>query len=211
MPRPFPFAAAAAAWLIAGGAAAANLDVRIIDARGEPIPNAAAPPGDTASTPSLSDKAVIDQNFETFFPLVTILPVGGSLTFHNSDRTMHQVYSFSKIRQFEFEVDVGHTSPPVVFDKAGIAAIGCNIHDQMITYVVATDNPLTKLSDEHGAVHFAGLSPGNYEASVWHPDLAPGAEGPSQSLALGTQDGQLAFALKLTPRHMAHMSHMGSY
>jgi plastocyanin len=215
MSRPLHLAVAAAVPLIAGQAAAASLDVRVTDTAGRPLENAVvslksemnAPPGEGAALP---EHAYIDQKNETFIPLVTILPPGGSITFRNSDKTMHQVYSFSPIKRFEYEIDVGHSSPPVEFDKPGIAAIGCNIHDHMITYVVVTSSPYTKLSDESGHVRFAKLPEGHYTAEVWHPDMAPHRKPPTRALDVAG-DEALALAVKILPRMTAPMGHMDSY
>ncbi|MFZ1989708.1 MAG: methylamine utilization protein [Alphaproteobacteria bacterium] len=200
--------------LFAGSAAASGLDVTVLDQGGKPVESAVvslAFPSGTPPGPQLPEQAVIDQDFETFFPLVTILPTGGSVTFRNSDKTMHQVYSFSAIKRFAFEVDVGHTSPAVVFDKPGTAAIGCNIHDQMITYVVVTDNSYTKLSDKTGITQFADLTPGHYAAEVWHPDLAPGAKPAGAEVDVSAGESEVRVVLRIAPRHMAPMSHMGPY
>ena len=209
-----PAAAALLTLLFEGASMAASLDVAVIDQGGKPVESAVvslnAPTSGTAP-PALATQAVINQNFETFFPLVTILPVGGSVVFRNSDRTMHQVYSFSAIKRFAFEVDVGQTTPTVKFDKPGIAAIGCNIHDQMITYVVVTDNPYTKLSSNQGIAHFDALPPGHYSVAAWHPDLAPGARPSSGEVDVGQDGGKISLVIKLLPRRMAPMSHMGAY
>jgi plastocyanin len=216
MQRPLSIAAVAAMPLLAGAASAAGLDVHVSDAQGKPVASAVvslsmpagAPHG---APPMLPMQAIIDQKFETFFPLVTVLGLGGTIIFRNSDKTMHQVYSFSPPKRFEFEVDVGHSSPPLVFDKAGLVAIGCNIHDQMITYVVVTDNPYTKLSDDTGEIHFDALAAGQYGAEIWHPDLAPGAAPPVETVALAEDHQTLSFVLKLIPRRMTHMGHMAAY
>ena len=84
---------------------------------------------------------IIDQTNEQFDPLVTVVGVGGGVAFTNSDLTRHHVYSFSAIKQFEFVLDPGQKSNPVVFGTAGIAAIGCNIHDRMVAYVFVADTP----------------------------------------------------------------------
>src|SRR5207237_4743754 len=109
-----------------------------------------------------SGEAIIDQRHETFLPLVTVVRKGGHVIFTNNDSTMHQVYSFSPIKQFAFEIDEGQRSPPVVFDKPGVVAIGCNIHDRMITYVYVADSPLAEKTDRKGLLLFADLPPGRY-------------------------------------------------
>ena len=195
-------------------AAGGGLDIHISDARGNPVANAvvslrsSAP---MASFPAGVSKAVIDQDFETFLPLVTVLRTGGAITFHNSDRTMHQVYSFAPIKQFELEVDVGETSRAIAFDKPGVVAIGCNIHDGMIAYVYVTDDPLTALSDQQGEVHFNELPPGVYQAILWQPDLASGSAPPTQTVTVGEAVARVAFTVKLLPPRRTHSGHMGSY
>jgi hypothetical protein len=133
-------------------------------------------------------EATIDQQHETFLPLVTVIRKGGHVIFTNNDATMHQVYSFSPIKQFAFEIDEGQRSPPVVFDQAGIAAIGCNIHDRMITYVYVAAAALASKTDRTGVVSFGELPPGSYRGTVWHPQLAPGSQPHVFAIAI-TQGG----------------------
>lgn len=201
---------ACAAVLLAAKAHAATVAVEITDASGRPAPNAVvALTSPAAAEPSrLPAEAIIDQRKETFLPLVTLLRKGGRVTFTNNDTTMHQVYSFSPIRQFAFEIDEGRKSEPVVFDKAGVAAIGCNIHDHMIAYVYVADTPWVAITDSQGRAQMEA-PPGSYRAEVWHPQLAPGRAPPSSTL---TVKGPAKFALSIPllappPKHM----HMGSY
>src|SRR5438067_8268537 len=166
--------------LLGGPAFASSADVAVVDKARHPLADAvvelsAAGPGTGSATRQLSTEAVIDQRHETFLPLVTVVRKGGHVIFTNSDSTMHQVYSFSPVRQFAFEIDEGQRSPPVVFDKPGVAAIGCNIHDRMITYVYVADSPLAEKTDRKGLSLFADLPPGQYRGTVWHPQLPQGA------------------------------------
>jgi plastocyanin len=210
MPKPL-IVFACAAVLFAGKAYAAPIDVEITDSNGYPAANAVVAliaPGTAAAPSHLPAAAVIDQRNETFIPLVTVLRKGGRVIFTNNDTTMHQVYSFSPVKQFAFEIDEGRRSQPVVFEKPGIAAIGCNIHDHMITYVYVADTPWVALTDGRGHAQI-DVPPGNYRVEVWHPQLAPGRAPPSGTLSV---KGAMKFALSLSllappPKHM----HMGSY
>src|ERR1051326_7593825 len=106
-----------AALLATWPACAATVDVEIKDGSGHPAANAVVtlmPQGAAPTAPSpLPAEAVIDQRHETFIPLVTLLRKGGDVVFTNNDTTMHQVYSFSSVKQFEFELDEGQRSKPV--------------------------------------------------------------------------------------------------
>jgi plastocyanin len=200
--------------LLAGAPArAGTVDIDISDQQGRPAPNAVVAlisQADPAAVGHLPAEAIIDQRRETFIPLVTILRKGGHVIFTNNDTTMHQVYSFSPIKQFEFELDQGRRSEPVVFDKPGVAAIGCNIHDHMITYVYVADTPWAALTDAKGHAQLSGVPSGSYRVEAWHPRLLPGRPAPSAALVVnGTT--KFALAVPLLADAPAQHMHMGSY
>jgi len=164
------------ALLLARPAFALSADVAVVDRSGHPLADAVIELSPEAPQPVAPGRqplpeATIDQRHETFLPLVTVIRKGGQVIFTNNDTTMHQVYSFSPIKQFAFEIDEGQRSPPVVFDQAGVAAIGCNIHDRMITYVYVARTPFAAKTDARGVVSFGDLPPGGYRGMAWHPQL----------------------------------------
>jgi len=165
--------AGAVLFLVCGPAAATNFVAQVVDQDGKPVANAVIsllPDGKTsgpAAVAKLDSDKVIDQRNETFIPLVTVLPRTGKVVFANNDKTKHQVYSFSAIKQFEITLVQGERSPPFVFDKVGVATLGCNIHDHMIAYVVVTDSPWTALTGPDGHVEIADAPPGSYGVQVW--------------------------------------------
>jgi hypothetical protein len=57
----------------------------------------------------------------------------------------------------------------VLFDKAGIVVLGCNIHDIMAAWVVVVDTPYFGKTAANGASVLKGLAPGDYRVSVWYP------------------------------------------
>lgn len=211
--RVFPLVFAAV--LLAGARTwAGTLEIDVTDSRGSPAANAVValtPVGNAGTLFShLPTEAIIDQRKETFIPLVTVVRQGGHVIFTNHDTTMHQVYSFSPIKQFEFEIDQGHRSEPVMFDKPGVASIGCNIHDHMITYVYVAATPWAALTDPKGHAEIADVPNGKYRAELWHPQLLPGRPAPSEIVEVsGTTKFALAVPL-LAAAPMKHM-HMGTY
>jgi plastocyanin len=184
MARP-PASGIVALWLALGTVAGASeLGVDVRDEAGRPVADAVvslepviAP--ESPMAPGAHQSGVIDQRDETFEPLVTLVRRGGTITFTNSDRTQHHVYSFSQIKRFQFLLNPGDRSPSLVFDNAGVAAIGCNIHDQMVTYVYVSDAPFIAKTGANGGAFIADIPPGTYRASAWHPDLKPGKPAPA--------------------------------
>lgn len=188
--------------------------IAVNDGHGKPAVNAVveltADGPEPAADNQVPAKTIIDQRHETFLPLVSLIRKGGEVVFTNNDTTMHQVYSFSAIRQFQFEIDQGQHSQPVVFDKAGVASIGCNIHDQMITYVYVAASTHAAIVDASGRATFTVAS-GAYHATVWHPQLSPGSAMPQQAIAVAAAPISAAFSLSLLPPPRMQAMHMGHY
>lgn len=178
--------------LAADAATAAALEVRVIDASGKPIPGAVvhleSPEAKQAAKPLGGIE--IAQVGKAFVPLVTVVPVGTPVAFPNRDTVRHHVYSFSPAKRFEIKLYVGTPANPVVFDRPGIAVLGCNIHDHMAAWVVVVETPWYGQSDSEGRWRTNHVPPGNYRLRTWHTDLPVGSPALDQPLtvtASGTQ------------------------
>jgi plastocyanin len=186
---------------------AAGIVATVTDESGLPLPDAVVSvvaTGNTHIAPSaLLATATIDQLDEMFVPTVVVVQRGGSVAFHNSDRTRHHIYSFSQIRQFEFVQKPDDISPPVSFPVAGVAAIGCNIHDNMIAYVYVTDAPRAAVTDALGKAEITDLPAGTFTATVWHPRLRPRVAPPSQRITLESKNSTLAITISVLPPRRA--------
>ena len=183
MPRPltlrFTFALASAL-LFAGTAprlAASDILVVVTDHKGQPVADAVASlvPLDAAGTaqpvPS-AEPVSIGQQGEEFDPYVTAIAVGTRVRFPNRDKVRHQVYSLSKTKPFEIPLYGPGTEQTVVFDRPGIVALGCNIHDWMSAYIVVLATPHFMKTAADGRALLASLPVGRYRLDVWHPRLA---------------------------------------
>lgn len=133
--------------------------------------------------------AVMDQKNRTFVPHVLPVQVGTAVEFPNSDDVRHQVYSFSEAKKFQLPLYTGTPASPIVFDKAGVVSLGCNIHDRMNAYIVVVDTPYFAVTGRDGRVALPNLGPGRYVVRLWHPDLAADA----QPLTAGGPDRELVF------------------
>lgn len=191
---------------MAGAAWAAEVTVHLDDGQGHAVSDAVVmltPEIAPASAPPAPPPAmhIIDQRNEAFVPYVQLLRPGDTVVFRNSDSTRHHVYSFAAIRTFEFVLRPGESSPALELDKSGIAAVGCNIHDHMITYLFVSAVPAIAMSGHDGNATIGHLAPGRYTATVWHPQLHPGRPRPARAviLAEGAPAPPLVFSLSLMP------------
>jgi len=131
--------------------------------------------------------AVIDQVQRAFVPDLLIVPVGSTVEFPNSDTVNHQIYSFSAPKRFQLPLYRGKPYPPVLFEQSGVVTLGCNIHDEMLAYLVITDASFFGRTDASGAWS-AEVARGRYRIAVWHPRLREDAGELERELTVGDGD-----------------------
>ena len=177
-------------------AGAGDLLVEVRDRRGAAVPDAVVYAVPEAKGPLPPPRrAVVDQKNRMFVPHVLAIQTGTAVTFPNSDNVRHQVYSFSPAKRFQLPLYAGTPAAPVVFDKPGVVAIGCNIHDQMSAYLVVVDTPYFARTTSGGA-ELAGLPDGRYDVRVWYEGMRN--EPPPQSVRVGAgvaDPGRLTFRI----------------
>src|SRR5437870_11132426 len=124
---------------------AAPLAVRVVDSSGRPVRDAVVTlyPSTGARIPRPTGRYAVSQQNLQFHPFLTIVPVGADVSFPNFDPTKHHVYSFSSVKRFELKLFAKDQSRTVHFDKAGVVALGCNIHDQTSAFIFDTDRVWT--------------------------------------------------------------------
>ena len=175
-------------------AQAATLVVDVRNARGQAVRDAvvyAVPDG--RAVPPANKTAVMDQKNRTFIPHVLPIQTGTAVKFPNSDDIRHQVYSFSSAKTFQLPLYTGTPSSPIVFDKPGVATLGCNIHDRMSAYIVVVATPHFAATPAKGQIELANLAAGKYTVHVWHSELKVDAV----PVTLGaTERKQMAFTLR---------------
>jgi plastocyanin len=185
--------------------AAASLSVRVMDASGKPVRDAVVtlyPAGSAARPAHTAGRFVISQQNMQFHPFLTIVPVGSDVSFPNYDNTKHHVYSFSPAKKFELKLFAKDQSRTVHFDKAGVVALGCNIHDQMSAFIVVTDSAWTARTNAQGIVTFADAPTAPGRVTVWQPYLrAPGGE-LAQAVAPTQRSATFQVRLRPTPSPM---------
>ncbi len=112
---------------------------------------------------------IVQKNRE-FSPDILPVVVGQEVRFPNHDKIYHNVFSISPVESF----DLGQyksTEPPklVTFRKPGLVPIFCNIHPEMITYVVVLENNAYAITNKEGTFQIENVPPGTYNINAWLP------------------------------------------
>ncbi len=158
--------------LWAGRSWAATVSITVLLPDGKPLSGVivTAQPLSGPSHPAIPVAAVMDQVDRAFEPDLLVVPVNSTVAFPNSDSVSHQIYSFSPPKRFQLPLYRGKPYPPVRFDQPGIVTLGCNIHDEMLAYVVVTDAPFFGRTAPNGAWSVEVPS-GEYRINIWHPRI----------------------------------------
>jgi len=144
--------------------------------------------------------AVMDQVNRAFAPDLLVIPVGSTVEFPNSDSVSHQIYSFSAAKRFQLPLYRGKPYPPVHFDEAGVVTLGCNIHDEMLAYLLVTDAAWYGRTDERGSWS-AELPRGRFRVQLWHPRLRDNEADLSRELTVADADrAELTLRLSRPPQ-----------
>jgi plastocyanin len=132
-------------------------------------------------------RAVMIQQDRQFAPFILPVQLGTTVEFPNRDPFRHQVYSFSAAKPLELKLYGGNEVNSVTFDKEGVVALGCNIHDNMLAYIYVVGTPYFALSSKDGAAAMEQIPAGTYTVNVWHPGQKSG-QAVSKSITLAAGD-----------------------
>ena len=139
--------------------------------------------------------AIMDQVDLAFTPDLLVIPVGSTVAFPNTDSTSHQVYSFSPTHRFQLPLYRGKPYPPEHFDQAGVVTLGCNIHDNMLAYILVTDAAFFGRTDTAGSWSQTGVPRGRYRVELWHPRLRDDPAHLNRVLAVSDSDADVVIRL----------------
>ncbi len=129
---------------------------------------------------------VLEQKNERFVPRVLPIVAGQTVAFPNRDRLYHNVFSVSSVEPFDLgQYKASDPARTQSFANPGLVPIYCNIHPQMISYVVVLENDAFAVTGEDGVFELRGVRSGAIALNAWLPgaqrvskplELAPGAE-----------------------------------
>jgi plastocyanin len=181
--------------------AAAPMSVRVVDASGRPVRDAVVTlnPASGARAPRTAGRYVVSQKNMKFQPFLTIVPTGAEVSFPNFDPTKHHVYSFSPAKRFELKLFARDQSRTVRFDKPGVVALGCNIHDAMSAFIFVTNSAWTARTNAQGLAVFADAPNAPGRVVVWHPYLRSPGGTMQQGVSAGQRSASFSIRLRAPP------------
>jgi plastocyanin len=119
----------------------------------------------------------VDQRNSIFMPHTIVILRGTTVDFQNSDQVAHNVYwpSIGGNKQLQHSLTIispGHTKS-FQFSDLGTAQLLCNLHPEMVGYVVIVPTPYFALTDNDGTFTIRNVPSGTYTLKTWSEDGKP--------------------------------------
>lgn len=148
-----------------GKGAARGVDVRQAVVTWEPAGGAAAR---AAEAPLL-----MKTRKKQFSPRVLVVPRGGRVRFPNEDPILHNVFSVSPGNAFDLGLYRTGPGKEQRFTEAGVVRVFCNVHHDMVAYLLVVDTPHVVAPGADGSFVLSGLPKGPGRLTVWHEQAEP--------------------------------------
>lgn len=115
-------------------------------------------------------RADMRQESKRFQPKVVAIERNGTVEFPNDDPIYHNVFSVSGGNRFDLGLYRSGASKSKKFEETGLVRVYCNIHPQMVGFIVVVDSDRVALTGPTGAFRFDGIPPGSYVLKAWHEE-----------------------------------------
>jgi plastocyanin len=112
----------------------------------------------------------INQRGCLYSPHVAAAMAGQTVTFHNADKTIHNIHPQPKNNpSWNRSQSPGAPAIEESFSREEIAIpVMCNVHPWMRSYLAVFNHPYFAVSGAGGVFEIRNLPPGNYTLEAWH-------------------------------------------
>jgi plastocyanin len=117
--------------------------------------------------------AVMKQENRQFLPRVLVVPTGTNVQFPNMDALFHNVFSVTPDNSFDLGSYPKGESKGVTMSKPGVISVYCNMHPEMVGYIVVVPNGNYVRAGKDGFFRLQNVPTGRHRIVAWAPDAKP--------------------------------------
>ncbi|HEX7600706.1 MAG TPA: hypothetical protein VF316_03835 [Polyangiaceae bacterium] len=126
---------------------------------------------DAPKQPGVATSARIDVFHKEFTPFIAVITVGGAVSFGNRDALVHHFFSPDVPKWDTGLIQKDGSVAPRTFDSPGPIALLCNIHPEMLGYVLVIPSTYFGKLGAEGKYVMTDVPPGTYKATAWAPRM----------------------------------------
>ncbi|HYU32707.1 MAG TPA: hypothetical protein VEW48_11135 [Thermoanaerobaculia bacterium] len=108
-----------------------------------------------------------------FSPRLLVVPRGGRVRFPNEDPILHNIFSVSSGNAFDLGLYRKGPGKEQRFTEPGVVRVFCNVHHDMVAYILVMDTPYVASPEPDGSFVLSGLPRGPGRLTVWHEQADP--------------------------------------
>lgn len=150
-------------------------------------------PGSSRTPPGAAGQ--MKSSSKRFQPRVIAVAKDGSVDFPNADPIYHNVFSVSGANRFDLGLYRSGASKSRTFQEPGLVRVYCNIHPQMVGFVMVVDSDFLAVTGPDGSFRFDGVPPGAHVVKAWHEE---GSETSQPVTVRAAGDAPLSLRLDLS-------------
>ena len=113
-------------------------------------------------------RAEIVMESRQYVPRVRVVGAGSAVAFPNQDPFRHNVFSKSGPSEFDLGLYARGETKEARVERAGIYPVFCNIHAQMVAFIVAVPTRYVAQPSPDGRFSIADVPAGSYTLHTWH-------------------------------------------
>src|SRR5580765_7688110 len=105
-----------------------------------------------------------------FAPRVVVVRRNSTVQFPNADSIYHNAFSVSGQNRFDLGLYRSGTSRDKQFEEPGLVRVYCNIHPQMVGFVMVVDSDFAAVTGPDGAFRFENVPAGTWTVKIWNEE-----------------------------------------
>jgi plastocyanin len=117
--------------------------------------------------------ATMKQQGKQFAPRVLAVQRGTRVEFPNLDAVFHNVFSVTPDNSFDLGSYRQGETKSVTMTKPGIVSVYCNMHPQMVGYILVTPSNLYTRAGADGFYRLPNVPAGKHKVVAWAPNAKP--------------------------------------
>ncbi len=122
---------------------------------------------------SAQGSATMKQQGKQFAPRVMAVQKGTRVEFPNLDAVFHNVFSVTPDNSFDLGSYRQGESKSVTMTRPGVVSVYCNMHPQMVGYILVTPSGYYTRAGGDGFYRLANVPAGKHKVVAWAPNSKP--------------------------------------